>query len=46
MYGHEVFMSLQTRTKFLATHSTTSVTVSVIRDFNMTLYLVVRDFLF
>jgi hypothetical protein len=36
MYGHEVLMSLQTRAKFLGTHSTTSVTVSVTRDFNMT----------
>jgi hypothetical protein len=33
--GHEVLMFLQTRAKFLGTHSTTSVTVSVIRDFNM-----------
>jgi hypothetical protein len=33
MYGHEVLMSLQTlqtRAKFLGTHSTTSVKVSVI----------------
>jgi hypothetical protein len=36
MYGHEVLKSLQTRAKFLGTHSTTPVTVSVIRDFNMT----------
>jgi hypothetical protein len=36
MYGLEVLMSLQTQAKFLATHSTTSVTASVTRDFNMT----------
>jgi hypothetical protein len=46
MYGHEVLMPLQTLAKFLGTHSTTLVTVSVIREFNMTRYLVVRDFLF
>jgi hypothetical protein len=43
MYGHEVLMSLKTRAKFLGTHSTTSVTASVIRDFNITGYLVVLD---
>jgi hypothetical protein len=32
MYGHEMLMSLQMRAKFLGTRSTTSVTVSVIRD--------------
>jgi hypothetical protein len=46
MYGNEVLMSLQTRAKFLNTHSITSVTVSVTRDFNMIWYLVVRGFLF
>jgi hypothetical protein len=46
MHGLEVLMSLQTRAKFKGTHSTTSVTVSVIRDFNMTWYLVVLNFLF
>jgi hypothetical protein len=45
-YGHEVLMCLQTWAKFLGTHSTTSVTVSVVRYFNMTWYLVVQDFLF
>jgi hypothetical protein len=29
MYGHEVLMSLQTRAKFLGTHSTMSVTCSI-----------------
>jgi hypothetical protein len=33
MYGHEVLMSLQTRAKFLETHSSSSVTVSVIKEF-------------
>jgi hypothetical protein len=46
IYGHEVLMSLQRRAKFLGTYSTTSVTESVIRDFNMTWYLVISDFLF
>jgi hypothetical protein len=46
MYGHEVLTPFPTREKFLGTHSTTSVTVSMIGDFNMTLYLVVRYFLF
>jgi hypothetical protein len=46
MYGHEVLMSLQTQAKFLRTHSTTSVTMSVIGNFNMTWYIVVLDFLF
>jgi hypothetical protein len=46
MYSHEVLMSLQTRAKYLGIHCSTSVTVSVIRDFNMTCYLVVVDFLF
>jgi hypothetical protein len=41
-----VLMSLQTRAKFLGTQSTTSVTVSMTRHFHMTLYLVVRGFLF
>jgi hypothetical protein len=36
MYDHEVLMSLQMRAKFLGIHSMTSLTVSVIRDFNMT----------
>jgi hypothetical protein len=35
MYGHEMLMSLQMGAKFLGTHSTTSVTVSVTRDFNI-----------
>jgi hypothetical protein len=36
MYGHEELMSLQTRAMIIGTHSSTSVTVSVTRDFNLT----------
>jgi hypothetical protein len=43
-YDHEVLIPLQTRAKFLGKHSTTSVTVSVTRDFNTTWYLVDMDF--
>jgi hypothetical protein len=36
VYGHEVLMSLQTRAKFVESHSNTSATASVTRYFNMT----------
>jgi hypothetical protein len=39
MCGHGVLLSSQTRAKFIETHSATSVTVSVTRDFSMTWYL-------
>jgi hypothetical protein len=45
IYGHEVLMSLQTRVKFLGTHSTTSVLMSVTKYFNTTWYLLSQVFL-
>jgi hypothetical protein len=46
IYGHQVLMSLQTRANFLGTHSTMSVTVSVITYVNITWYLAVTDNLY
>jgi hypothetical protein len=46
MYNHDVLISLQTRAKFVRTHFTTSVSMSVTRYFNMTGCLMVKEAFF